>query len=59
MVSTINNLVNFGLWNGMQIQGQFPNFLGQKKCGTFEIKLRQKFMLNSWSSQIAQIKKRR
>jgi hypothetical protein len=43
----------------MQIQGQFPNFLGQKKCGTFEIKLRQKFMLNSWSSQIAQIKKRR
>jgi len=58
MVSMINNLLNYGFWNGMQIQGQFPNLLQQQKCGTFEIKLRHIFMLNSWSFQLAQTKKR-
>lgn len=43
----------------MQIQGQFPNFLPQQKCGIFEIKLKHTYMLNSWSSQIAQTKKGR
>ncbi len=43
----------------MQTQGQFRNFLQQQKCGTFEIKLRQTFMLNSWSSEIAQTNNRR
>jgi hypothetical protein len=59
MVSTINNLLNSGFWNMMQTQGQFPNLLQQQKCGTFEIKLRHIFMLNSWPSQLARTKKRR
>jgi hypothetical protein len=58
MVSTINSLINYGFWKGMQTQGQLPNLLQQQKCGTFEIKLRHVFMLNSWSSQLARTRKR-